>query len=192
MSKILNILIVLVISLLSGILFLTGSCKTTTKATVPYIPPSNIVQYIPPSYYACISVSIDDLFKSYFTRYGNLYLAEQAYNDQIFLFSGLRVMASMLIDDNTLNYGNAQFIAMQPGAVGKLKAGDLIDIVGINRGPMPEAEGQPLSSWFDENGAINPSKQNVQGWLYFTDCIFIPSGSVQLPAPGGAAFVAIY
>jgi len=191
MSKMLNILIVLVITLVSGLAFLTGSCKTNSGSIATQVSQA-VIPYIPPSYYACIPTSIDDLFKAYFTRYGNLYLAEQAYNDQIFLFSGIRVVDSMLIDDNTLNYGNAQIIAMQPGAVGKLKAGDFIDIVGINRGPMPFAEGQPITSWFDETGAIAPEKQNVQGWLNFTDCIFLPSGSVQLPAPGGAAFVPIY
>jgi len=181
MTKILNILVVLVITLVSGLSFLTGSCKTTAEAKVPYIPPS---------YYACIPVNIEDLIKSYFWPSGNLYLAGQAYNNQIFVFYSVRVIASMLVDDNTLNYGNAQFIAMQPGAVGKLKVGDLIDIVGINRGPMPLAEGQPLSDWFDSDG--RPIKNQVNGWLYFTECIFLPSGSVQLPAPGGAAFVPIY
>ena len=185
MSKMLNILMVLVISLVSGLALLTGSCKTATKATTTEAS----IPYIPPSYYACIPASIDDLLKWYFTHYGNLYQAEQAYNDKIFLFS-VCVVASMLVDDNTLYYGNAQFIAMQPGAVGKLKAGDIIDIVGINRGPMPSVEGQPITAWFDENGT--PNIAFVQGWLYFTDCIFIPSGSVQLPAPGGAVFAPLY
>ena len=181
MSKMLNILMVLVISLVSGLALLTGSCKTATEAIVPYIPPS---------YYACLQVSIDDLLKWYFTHYGNLYQAEQTYNGQIFVFNGVRVMASMLVDDNTFHFSSAEFIAMQPGAVGNLKVGDIIDIVGINRGPMPEAEGQLLSAWFDENGT--PKIAFVLGWLYFTDCIFIPSGSVLLPAPGAPAFAPMY
>jgi len=187
---------VLVISLVSGLSFLTGSCKTNSGSTVtqPVKPQATtsqeIIPYIPPSYYSCIEVSIDDLLKTYFTHYGNLNQAEQAYNGLTFVFHGVRVVASMLVDDSTFYYGNAQLIAMQPGAVGKLKAGDIIDIVGINRGPMPEAEGQPLSAWFDENGT--PKVAFVLGWLYFTDCIFLPAGSVQLPAPGGAVFAPLY
>jgi len=195
-SKILNIMMVLVISLVSGLAFMTGSCKTNsgaiaTQAVKPQtIVSQAVIPYIPPSYYACIPVSIDDLLKWYFTHYGNLNQAEQAYNDQIFMFTSVRVVASMLVDDNTFVFSSAEFIAMQPGAVGQLKAGDIIDIVGINRGPMPEAEGKPLSEWFDENG--RPITPFVSGWLYFTDCIFIPSGSVQLPAPGGAVFSPLY
>ena len=197
MSKILNVLMVLVISLVSGLAFLTGSCKTnsgaiSTQAVKPQaIESQSAIPYIPPSYYACIPVNIDDLQKNYFWPSGNLYKAEQAYNNQIFLFSGLRVSASMLVDDNTFDYSCAHCIAMQPGAVGKLKAGDIIDIVGINRGPLPEAEGQPLTSWFDPDGRVIINIF-VNGWLYFADCIFLPAGSVQLPAPGGSAFVAIY
>jgi hypothetical protein len=194
--KILNVLMVLVISLASGLSFLTGSCKTNSGSTVtqavkPQATTSQeIIPYIPPSYYACLQVSIDDLLKWYFTHYGNLYQAEQAYNDQIFVFYGVLVGASMLVDDSTFNFSSAEFIAMQPGAVGKLKVGDMLDIVGVNRGPMPEAEGQPLSAWFDENGT--PKIAFVLGWLYFTDCIFLPAGSVQLPAPGGAVFAPLY
>ena len=184
--KILNILMVLVVSLVSGLAFLTGSCKTNSGA----IATQAIVPYIPPSYYACLPVSIDDLWRKYFWWHSNLYQAEQAYNGQMCLFSGVRVVASMLGDDNTFYYSNAQLIAMQPGAVGKLKVGEMIDIVGINRGPMPEVEGKPLSDWFDESGT--PISVVIYGWLYFTDCIFIPSGSVQLPAPGGAAFAPLY
>jgi len=181
MSKILNILMVLVISLLSWLSFLSGSCKTTTEAKVIYIPPS---------YYGCIAVSVDALLGTYFGRNGNLLIAEKTYNGQIFVFYSARVVASMLVDENTLNYSRAQCIAMQPGAVGKLKVGDIIDIVGINQGPLPEAEGKPLSEWFDSNGML--AVFGVNGWLYFTDCIFIPSGSVQLPAPGGAVFARLY
>ena len=198
MSKILNVLMVLVISLVSGLAFLTGSCKTNSSsiASQPVKPQTVVSQaaipYIPPSYYACIPVNIDDLMKNYFWHYGNLYQAEQAYNNQIFLFSGVRVEASMLVDKDTFDFGCAECIAMQPGAVGKLKAGDIIDIVGINRGPLPEAEGQPLTSWFNADGTINQSLAFIQGRLYFTDCIFIPSGSVQLPAPGAPAFAPLY
>ena len=198
MSKILNILMVLVISLVSGLSFLTNSCKTNSGAIVtqPVKPQATtsqaIVPYIPPAYYGSMAVPIDDLLRNYFGRAGNLLIAEQTYNGLPFVFNGVRVVASMLIDDSTFYYSNAQFIAMQPGAVGKLKAGDLIDIVGINGGPMPEAEGKPLASWFNDDGSLVLTVSLAPGWLYFTDCIFLPAGSVQLPAPGGSAFAPLY
>jgi hypothetical protein len=184
--------------LLSGALLFVGACKTkpevlasvTTPVPSQTVEVQGIIPYIPPSYYACLQVNLDDLLKNYFTHYGNLDLAEQAYDGQIFVFNSIRVMQSMIVDGDSFVVSNAQFIAMQPGAVAKLKVGDLIDVVGINRGPMPEAEGKPLSDWFDANGA--PLIAIVSGWLYFTDCIFLPSGSVVLPAPGAPAFVPLY
>jgi hypothetical protein len=171
--KILNVLVVLVMSLVSGLSFLTSSCKTTTKATVPYIPPSNIVQYIPPSYYACLEVSPDDLLKAYFhPNLGNLALANQKYTNLPVVFKSIRVNRGMLLDKakDIFCISSVRCIALLGGAVSALRAGDLIDIIGINCGPWPD----------------------YPGWLLFTDCIFLPAGSVQLPAPGAPAFAQLY
>lgn len=50
------------------------------------------------------------------------------------------------------------------------KAGDRVDIVGVNR------------------GVIN----NIPATLEFKDCVVLPAGAIQLPTPGGAAFMPLY
>ena len=193
-----NISLALVISLVSGLVLLTGSCKsssttiinnpTTYSQVVIFDAP---VPYIPPSYYACIQVTLDELLKNYFAHYGNLYTAEQTYNGQVFVFPGVSIFSpSMILNKDTFQMGNAEFTSLQPGAVGQLKVGEYIDIVGVCRGPMPECQDTPIDSWFNPDGS--PIIPIVPGWLYFTDCIFLPQGSVALPAPGAPAFTPLY
>jgi len=179
--KIFNILIVLVITLISGLLFLSGSCKTKTAVIVPYIPPL---------YYSCLEAQADELSKNYFTNKGNLKVAEQTYDGLPFVFKGIPVLASMLVDEDTFAYSSIKFVAMQSGAVGKLRVGESIDIVGINRGPLPEVEGSPIEAWFNSDGT--PITSIVNGWLLFTDCIFLPARSVELPALGSPVFAPLY
>jgi hypothetical protein len=203
MSKILNIFIVLAVSFFSGILCLGCAAKapiTTdtykvggtvdTNKVQPVTTAPTIVPYIPPAYYACTQVDINLLETEYFAHYGNLYQAEQAYDSQIFVFKNIPVSASMLVDADTFDWGSAEFVALQNGAVGQLTVGESIDIVGVDNGPMPEVQGEPLASWFNPDGS--PVVAIVPGWLYFTGCVFLPTGSVQLPAPGGPAFSSLY
>ena len=180
MSKISNILMVALLLSVSGLWVLTASCKT-----------NYIVPYMPPNYYNCLEVNVDDLLKNYFSRYGNIYLAEQTYNGKAFVFKGVRVYDNMLLDKDTFALSTAKFVASESGAVGKLKAGMGVDIVGICKGPLPEAEGIPLASWFDSEGSPL-TVAFVPGWLLFTDCIFLRAGAVQLPAPGGSVFAPLY
>ena len=177
--KTLNILMVLVISLVSGVSFLTGSCKTNsgaiaTQAVKPQaIESQAAIPYIPPSYYACLEVSPDDLLKAYFhPNLGNLALANQNYTNLPVVFKSIRVDRRMLLDkaNDIFDISSVRCTALLGGTVSALRAGDLIDIIGINRGPWPD----------------------YPGWLSFTDCMFLPAGSVQLPAPGAPVFAPLY
>ncbi len=58
---------------------------------------------------------------------------------------------------------------LEAGAVSALKVGDLIDIIGINRGV-----------WLE-----------YPGWLSFTECIFPKAGTVQF-SRGGPVFAPAY
>ena len=188
MAKRTNILAIGAVCLILGLTLCAGSCKSQAAA----VNTSIAVPNIPPSYYACIQANIDDLLKQYFFRYGNFYQAEQAYDGQIFLFRGVQVNPAMIVDKNTFTLSTAEFIALQPGAVGQLKVGEIIDIVGVDQGPMPTIEGTPITAFFNPDGSPALEGGVVPGWLQFSGCVFLPTGSVQLPAPGAPAFAPLY
>jgi hypothetical protein len=129
------------------------------------VPPN-----LPAGYYGCIETTAEELVKAYSANYGDYNRAQAMYTGQPFVFKNIRVVKEMLIDENTFVTGSVQFNALEQGEVGKLKPGDVIDIVGINLG-MPN--GYP-------------------SMVYFNGCFFLPSGSVELPAPGGPAFTPMY
>jgi len=126
--------------------------------------------YIPPNYYNCIEVKPIDLLKAYSVNYGDVTFAEQQYTNQVFVIKTIYIDRMMLTDADTFTYETIMFTALVPGSVAQLRDGETIDIVGINRGMMME----------------------YPGWLKFTDCLFLPAGSVQLPTPGGPAFAPLY
>lgn len=133
---------------------------------------------IPAAYYGCLAVNQDDLEKNYFSYYGNLDASEQAFNGAIFVFKNVKLNQYMIVDKSTLNVSTIQCDAMVPGAVGDLKLGEDYDIVGVCDGPLPNA------SQYGTAG--------VYGWLLFTGCVFVPSGTVDLPASGGPGVVLPY
>jgi hypothetical protein len=133
---------------------------------------------IPVAYYACISVNQDDLEKNYFSHYGNLDASEQAFNGAIFVFKNIKINQFMKVDKNTLNVSTIQCVAMVPGSVSALKLGEYYDVVGVCDGPLPNS--------------TQYATAGVYGWLLFTGCIFVPSGTVDLPASGGPGVVLPY
>lgn len=156
-----------ILALALTVLAIIGLCGCAHTSAAPRVP------FIPPAYYNCIEVSADDLLKAYFhVNYGNVAMAEQAYHGLYFLFRGVLVNDTMLKDKgkDVLYLSTIRCLPLQSGAVAALKAGQIIDIVGINSGPALD--------W--------------PGWLVMTGCVFLPSGSVQLPAPGGGVFVPTY
>ena len=145
-------------------LAIAGGCAEKNQAIVPFIPPN---------YYNCLEVGPDAILTAYYsTTYGNYSVSCQSYNDTPFIFKKIVVDQTMLLhkDEDTFMVSTIKCTALQHGAVDKLKVGNVIDIVGMNRGPLPD----------------NP------GWLLMTDCIFLPADSIQLPAPGGATFTPGY
>ena len=98
--------------------------------------------------------------------------ASKAYNNVPFVFKHVTVSSYMLSGaaDDIFNVGTIRCKPLVAGAVSKIKNGDIIDVVGMNRGAI-EGDG---------------------GWLLFTECIFLPAGSVDLPAPGAATGALVY
>jgi len=164
-----NKLVIVFSALLLGFTLLSGCTRVAAIARMPDIPAN---------YYACIPVNQDDLEKNYFSHYGNLDASEQAFNGAIFVFKNIKVNQFMIVNKSTLNVSTIQCDAMVPGSVSALKLGEYYDIVGVCNGPLPN------SSQYATAG--------VYGWLLFTGCIFVPSGTVDLPASGGPGVVLPY
>jgi hypothetical protein len=134
---------------------------TATRVETPMV--------IPVNYYACLEVYPDDLLKTYFhPALGGAAQADLSFKDIPVLFRNILIDERMLTDrERDIFYiSSVHCTPLSQGAVAELRAGDVIDIVGINRGAWTEAT----------------------GWLSFTDCLFLPAGAVALPAPGGPSF----
>ena len=120
---------------------------------------------MPANYCACVEVTPEDLFKAYSANYGDYNRAQAMYTGQPFVFKKIRVIKEMIVDANTFVTNSLQFNAQEPGAVAKLKIGDVTNC------------GMP---------------SGFPGLIIFNDCFFIPSGSLAIPASGGAAFTPMY
>jgi hypothetical protein len=149
---------------LASLSLVSGCSKAAAIAKMPDIPLN---------YYACVQTNPDDLEKQFFSHYGNLDYAEQTYEGMIFVFKNITVNQYMLVNKNTFDISTIQCDAMVPGAVADLKAGEKIDLVGVCSGPLP--------------GATAYNESGVFGWLWFTGCIFLPAGTVDLPASGSGS-----
>jgi hypothetical protein len=135
--------------------------------------PISTLPFVPPSYYAAVEVQADELLGAYFEPdWGNAQAASKAYDNLTFVFKHVTVSQYMLTDsaNDIFNLGTIRCQALLGGAVAALKPGDIIDVAGVNRGMI----------------ADKPE------WLSFNGCIFPPSGSVNLPAPGAPSFVPSY
>ena len=129
--------------------------------------------FIPTAYYASIEVGQDELLGAYFEPdWGNVDSAGKAYNNLAFVFKDVRVSQYMLTDsaNGVFNLGQIRCKELLGGAVASLKPGDVIDVVGTDRGVL----------------------SGTQDWLSFTECIFLPANSANIPAPGSPKFVPSY
>ena len=140
------------------------SCSQHAPVTIPYIPPS---------YYDCIASMPSDLVAAYYSSYANTAYAQQNYNGQVFVFHKILVNEYMLRykAQDYLETSTIKCEALYHNSIDSLRVGEAIDIVGINEGAP---QGTPA------------------GWLLMTGCVFLPAGSVQLPAPGGATLSPLY
>jgi hypothetical protein len=129
--------------------------------------PALAQQYIPPDYYNCSVTTPGDLGKAYFGRYNNIAAAEQEFNNQVFVFK------NMVITDSELKYATEDYLwldniiqcyFLNSGSARQLKVGEEVDVVGIDAGVC----------------------KDYAKLLVFNGCIFLPAGSVQLPAGGGS------
>jgi hypothetical protein len=173
-SKILAVALLL----MAGMLVLPSACKKATnnvigQPTGTYSAPAPaIAPYIPAAYYQCIEVLPTDLQNAYHTAYGNHAEAQVMYDGKTFLFRNLLVDQYMLseLDKGYIwaDLTNCPVVNMDYAKT--LKPGDRIDIVGICLG-------------------LNLTAKSV---LAFKDCYLLPTGALQLPAPGGATFSPVY
>lgn len=126
----------------------------------------NAPPFIPPSYYECMVATPQDLWKAYSSKYSNRAGVEIPYKDKPFIFKCVTITKDMLKhkDEGYIWVEAIKCIAMRDDFINHLTVGETIDIVGINRG-LP---------------------QGLNGGLLMTECLFLPSGSVELPLPGNS------
>jgi hypothetical protein len=136
----------------------------------------NALPFIPPSYYGAIAVNAHQLLQAYYPSYTDepIYMGavEFMYDGKIFIFKSVKVTKYM-IDNSSEGYVWIDLIKCYPmevSALSGIKVGDTVDVVGVNAGLCPD----------------------FAGALKFSDCFFLPSGSVQIPAPGSDTFAPLY
>jgi len=154
---------ILVVSL-AGLLFGNIACSNVFLPT----------PYIPMGYYDCIEVNPGQLVDLYFntqeTTPWEKSLVEGAYNSKVFIFK------DTIVDSQTLRDSDKGWIwvdivrckVINQHYLNYFKAGDHIDIVGINKG-------------YSEDG---------EPGLIFQDCVVMEAGTIKLPleADGGLIF----
>jgi hypothetical protein len=128
--------------------------------------------YIPPGYYASLDVHPDDLLRAYFhPNFGDVVQSDLNFKNLPVVFKNVAVNEIMIRDSaqDIFYISSVKCTPLETGVVATLKVGDLIDIIGINRGVWPE----------------------YPGWLSFTECVFPPAGTVQF-SQGGPVFAPAY
>jgi len=164
--------------MIAGVLILPSACKSAQENVIGQptesytATPPAIVPFIPPAYYDCISVLPVDLEAAYHTAYGNHAEAEIMYNGKVFVFKNLLVDLYMIseLDKGWVWADLTNCPVVNVDYAKTLKPGGRVDIVGICVG-------------------LNLTPRSV---LAFKDCYVLPTGSLQLPAPGGATFSPVY
>ncbi len=135
---------------------------------------SNVVPYLPPSYYDCTESTPNDLINAYYGHYNALAGADIILKDRLFVFKRVAVTPTMVTNATDkyvwIEQGLIKCYFLSPAERGKLKAGQPMDMVGINKG----------------------SCADYTGTLFFEGCVFLPPGVVKLPASEGPVFTASY
>jgi len=127
--------------------------------------------FVPPEYYDCVEIDPADLYGNYiyYTAHGDYATAVSQYTNRYFVIKEMEVNERMY---STIQNGFiwADYIECHLVDVNSLrqyKPGDLIDIVGLNKGP---------------------SSQDIMS-IRFNACIIMPAGSLALPAEKGTGMV---
>jgi hypothetical protein len=150
--------------LLSNILMIcilsaTAGCGSRTLMINPQ-------PFLPADYYNCTQVEPKDLVNIYFTGYGSFTTTEAMYNDVIYVFKNVLVDKRMFIglNEGFIWVDQIKCFLINPDEMKHYKAGDRIDVLGLNKGP---------TSYY-------------QAGLTFKNCYVLPAGRVALPANPGA------
>jgi hypothetical protein len=148
----------------------TTSIQLSSTNPPTTFQPLGILQYIPPSYYACTETTPENLCLAYFSHYFNIANAEMLFNNQVFVFKNI------VITDSAIKYAADDYIRidtclqcyfLHSGSLKQLKSGDKVDVVGVDAG----------------------ASRDYAGCLVFKGCVFLPASSVQLPAAGSSQLV---
>jgi hypothetical protein len=161
-------ILISVIVLFTSFLYVTSFAACSKKiSTLPYIPPD---------YYAAIAVNPHQLFEAYYPSYTDdpifMGAVEYKFNGKIFAFKGVKVTQFMLQNavDGYVWVDLIKCYPLEGNALSDIKAGETMDVVGVNAGLCPD----------------------FLGALKFSNCIFLPGGCAQIPAPGSEAFLPLY
>jgi hypothetical protein len=149
----------------SCLLVLPACAKANQAAPLPSLPPA---------YYACTESTPIDLMNAYYGHYFAIAGAEIVLKDRVFVFKNIAVTAAMAqhaTDEYVwISEGSIKCYFASAGEHARLKAGQAVDVVGVNGGMCPD----------------------YAGTLYLKDCFFLPSGAVKLPTEGGATLFSSY
>ena len=149
---------IICISLAAIILTITVMCSCI------FAPPDTALPNVPPEYYDCTEATPQVLCDAYFSRYGNISEAQYRFDGILFVFKNVEVTDLMFrhVDEDYLWVDSLiKCYCVNAQDLRHIKIGGRIDIVGKNKGWTSGTTG-----------------------LTFTECIVLPAGSIQLPAPG--------
>jgi hypothetical protein len=125
-----------------------------------------VVPFIPAQYFNCTETDVITFYNAYYSKYANISLASIQFDNQYYVFKDVKLVAEMLktINDGYfwVSFGQIKCYLLHPSDMNHYKTGDKVDVVGLDIGIVMNEAG-----------------------LVFKDCIVLPAGSVQLPAPGG-------
>jgi hypothetical protein len=154
--------------LIVGVIFLTlGLCSCSISADSA----EQALPFISPAYYNCSVTDPETLFDAYHSRYANVSMASTQFDNTYFVFKNIQLTAISFkhLDQGYfwLAPGQIKCYPLHPSDIQHLKAGDVVDVVGLNYGI-----------------ALNDASLAYKDCIVFKDCIVLPAGSVMLPAPG--------
>ena len=147
----------------AAILFSVLSISGCSQKTL-----SNVVPYIPPSYYGSTLIMPFDLANAYWSPYITRRDAELNYNGQMYVFKDFKVTKQTLSTENK-GYIWVDLVKAYPLNLANFKqlsVGEKIDVVGVLEGPC----------------------KDFPNTLTFTGAVFLPAGYVKLPAGDSTQF----
>jgi len=156
--------VMLAVTLLSTMLVIPGCASQSHPIAIPYLPPS---------YYDCTETDMTTLTQAYFARYNNIPDAENVLKGRIFVFKNIQLTEAALkhaTDEYIWVNNTLKCYWLDNSNLKQLNAKEMFDVVGVDAGIC----------------------QDYGGMIIFTGCVFLPAGSVQLPAGGSSPLTLTY